>query len=117
MWGGGGGPTDLGLVLRICANHELYLVNAAAAADSEVRQDKDNTVTDKDNTVTITHGSILVGYNKGKWQTNCSGDAKEIRYTLTNSSDAVIYNGHQTTVGTLVSQKRLTPEADVARCC
>jgi hypothetical protein len=83
----------------------------AAAADSEGHMQ------DKDNTVTITHGSILVGYNKGKWQTNCSGDAKAIRYTLQNSSDDVIYNGHMTTLGTLVSQKRLTAEADLARCC
>ena len=98
-------PGPKHLVLKICANHALYLVNTAAA-DS-----------DKDGVVTITHGSMLVGYNKGKWQQNCSGDAKEIRYTLQNSFDSVIFNGHLTTLGTLVSAKRLTAEADVARCC
>ena len=98
-------PSLSQLVLKICANHALYLVNTAAA-DS-----------DKDGVATITHGSMLVGYNKGKWQHNCSGDTKEIRYTLQNSSDSVIFNGHLTSLGTLVSAKRLTAEADVARCC
>ena len=65
-------PGPKHLVLKICANHALYLVNTAAA-DS-----------DKDGVATITHSSILVGYNKGKWQQTCSGDTKEIRYTLQN---------------------------------
>ena len=125
-------PSSNSLVLKICANHDLYLVNAAKTA-AEVKQDNDNkgtTITDKDNdkgvtdedkdkanTVTIKHGSMLVGYHKGKWQTDCSGDAKEIRYAVQHSSDGVIYNGHLTTVGKLVSQKRLTAASDDARCC
>ena len=36
---------------------------------------------------------------------------------MNSSSDVVIYNGHITTIGTLVSAKRLSAEADVSRVC
>ena len=52
--------------------------------------------------------------------TKTSGDAsspKEIRYTLQNSSDHVVFNGHVTSLGKLISEKRLTTEADLAHCC
>ena len=104
------------LTLKICANHALYLASteampapgAAAATDSSPGH------------ATISHGAIVAGYNKGKWQTTRSGDAaspKEISYTLHDSSDHVVFNGHVTTVGKLISEKRLTTEADLARCC
>ena len=100
----GGGPkkTHSQLTLKICANSTLYLVNMAADSDKDA---------------TIAHGSILVGYGKGKWQQNGTCDAKELKYELQNSSQAVIFNSNLTTVGTLVCAKRLTAEADVARCC
>ena len=70
---------------------------------------------DKD--ATITHGSLLVGFGKGKWQTTSAGDTKDIKYELTSSSDAVIFNGNVTTLGTLVAMKRLTTDADISRVC
>ena len=91
---------DAELILRICANHQLYLINKSNQG------------------VSISHGSIFVGFGKGKWISDCTGDAQnQIRYALEGSSDAVIYNGNKTSLGLLVSQKRLTCEADLARCC
>ena len=103
----GGGPkkTQSQLALRVCSNSTLYLVNMAADSDKDAKD------------ATIAHGSILVGYGKGKWQQNGTCDAKELKYELHNSSQAVIFNSNLTTVGTLVCAKRLTAEADVARCC
>ena len=86
-----------GLVLKVCANHEIYLVNHGDSDSS------------------ITNGSIVVGYGKGKW-----GDATEpgaIKYELTSSSDSVMFNGKLATLGQLVQQKLLTHAADEARCC
>ena len=88
------------LILKICANHQLYIVNSQAS-DVEMPQ-----------------GSIVVGFGKGKWATDCEGDAKhEMRYTLQSSADNVIFNANLTTLGALLNQKRLTDEADNARCC
>ena len=93
------------LVLKICSNGALYMVNTAAADD-------------KDSLNTKMHAnSILVGYSKGKWQKHASGDNKEIRYILQDSSEAVVFNGQVVTVGALVSAKHLTAEADAARVC
>ena len=49
-------PSSNSLVLKICANHDIYLVNAAKTA-AEVKQDNDNkgtAVTDKDKANTVT---------------------------------------------------------------
>ena len=88
------------LILKICANHQLCIVNSQAS-DVEMAQ-----------------GSIVAGFGKCKWATDCEGDAKhEMRYTLQSSADSVIFNANLTTLGALLNQKRLTDEADNARCC
>ena len=113
------------LVLKICSNHALYLVNTVAADagnDGKDGQDgnggKDGKDGNEDGGEKIMHGSILVGYYKGKWQQASSGDdAKEIKYVLQSSKDYVIFNGQLHSLGNVVSSKRLTTEADTARCC
>ena len=92
------------LILRICANSTLYLVNAGQVDTS-----------DKD--ATITHGLLLVGFGKGKWQTTITGDSKDIKDELKETTDHVIFNDNITTAGTLVTAKRLTTEADISRVC
>ena len=88
------------LAPKICADHQLYIVNTQAYD------------------VELPHGAMFVGFGKGKWTTVCEGDAKhEIPYKLQGSADNVIFNANMTTLGALISQKRLTSEADVARCC
>ena len=99
-----GKSKDSNLILRIRANSTLYLVNAGQVDTS-----------DKD--ATITQGSLLVGLGKGKWQTTITVDAKDIKYELKESTDHVIFHGNITTVGTLVTAKRLTTEADISRVC
>ena len=60
----------------------------------------------------------MVGCGKGKLEQNCNNDnPKEIKYELKGSCDNCIFNGHKTTVGELVSKRRLTSEADEAHCC
>ena len=87
------------MILKICANSTPYLVNTA----------------NSDKEATITHGSLLVGFGKGKWQTSNAGNTRDIKYELNNEFDAVIFNGNVTTLGTLVAAKRPTTEADVGR--
>ena len=97
------GSSDL--VLKICSNGALYIANTAAADNKDSLNTRMNA------------NSILVGFTKGKWQKHTSGDSKEIRYILQDSSEAVVFNGQVVTVGALVSAKHLTAEADAARVC
>ena len=88
------------LALKICADHQLYIVNT---------QSYD---------VELPHGSMFVGFGKGKWTTDCEqDDMHAIPYKLHGSADSVIFNANVTTLGALISSRRLTSDADVARCC
>ena len=90
------------LTLKVCTGGILYLVNPSDQADSNA---------------TITNGSLLVGYGKGKWINKSVGDDNEIKYELDDSKQTVIFNGNQTTVGTLVVGKRMNSEGDLSRIC
>ena len=85
------------LVLKICTNHALYIVN------------NDN------NEVTIRNGCLLVGYGKGRWTATPTDETKAISYTLGSSSDNVIYNSRVMKVWGIINEKRMGPEADAVR--
>ena len=101
------------LVLKVCADNQLYLVNNCADVPAGTTPKSDGTT----NAITICHGTILVGYGKGRWVDKSTDEAKDIRYQMQSSTDKIIYNTKQTTLGALVGQKRLTDEADIARVC
>jgi hypothetical protein len=104
------------LVLKICSNHALYLVNTAAA-DAGNNGNDGQREHGNDGCEKLMHGSVLVGYGRGKWQQENSGDARQIRYALQSSKDFVIFNGQLNSLGNVVSAKRLSSDADSARCC
>ena len=88
------------LVLKICVNNVLYIVN---------NDDKD---------VTIHNGDLLVGYGKGQWVQSPStpkDESKAIVYTLNSSSDNVVYNARVSTLFGIINDKRLTSDADTVK--
>ena len=88
------------LLLKICANHTLFLVNP-----------------DPDNEFTIEPDCLVAGYNRGKWTFSTSDDDKDIKYSLNSSADKVLYNGRIDTVKALVEGHRTGDDADVIRIC
>ena len=88
--------------LKVCVGGTLYIVNPS---------DKDG------GDVSIEHGSLIVGYGKGKWVSGSAGDEKEIKYVLDNAQEQVIFNSSLTTLGELVNAKRLNSKGESCRIC